>query len=56
MKIRGQKFTILKAICLVLYYCFLRYLPAGSVMFIGQFSRFYAFSIAVITIYFVVKM
>ncbi len=40
MKVRGHKFTILNAICLVLYYCFLRYLPAGPVMFIGPFSRF----------------
>lgn len=40
MKIRGQKFTVIKAICLILYYCFLRFLPSGSTPIIGKTFRF----------------
>jgi len=40
MRIRGQKFTIIKAFCLVLYYCLLRFLPSGSTPIIGRFCRF----------------
>lgn len=40
MKVSGQKLTIVKAICLILFYCVLRYLPSGSVKFIGRFFRF----------------
>jgi maltose O-acetyltransferase len=37
MKIRGQKLTIFKIVCLVLYYCFLRYLPSGATPIVGFF-------------------
>lgn len=40
MIVRGQKFTILKVICLLFYYCFLRFLPNGATPVMGLFFRF----------------
>lgn len=40
MIVRGQKLTLLKVICLALYYGFLRYLPSGATPLIGKFFRF----------------
>ena len=38
--VRGQKLTIVKLLCLVIYYTFLRYLPSGPTPIIGVFFRF----------------
>lgn len=40
MIVRGQKLTVLKIICLFLYYSIFRYLPSGPTLIVGRFCRF----------------
>lgn len=40
MKVRGQKLTVLKILCLLIYYTILRYLPSGPTPFFGKISRY----------------
>ena len=40
MKVRGQKLTLLKILCLLIYYTVLRYFPSGPTPIFGKISRY----------------